>query len=59
MGIAVLPHAAVQPILRALKLRQVALDETWARRSLLMGVRDVDAVPRHVRLLIDHLAVGA
>jgi DNA-binding transcriptional LysR family regulator len=59
MGIAVLPHAAVQPILRALKLRQVALDETWARRSLLMGVRDVDAVPRHVRLLIDHLAVSA
>jgi DNA-binding transcriptional LysR family regulator len=59
MGVAVLPQAAVQPLLRALHLRRIALDDAWAERSLLIGIRDAEALPRHVRVFIDHLVTGA
>jgi DNA-binding transcriptional LysR family regulator len=55
MGVAVLPRDAVQPLLQALELRQIALDEAWAQRQLLIGLRDVNAAPRAARLLVDHL----
>ena len=55
MGVAVLPRDAVQPLLRAMNLRQIALTDDWADRQLLIGLRDVNAVPRAARLLIDHL----
>lgn len=55
MGIAVLPSGAVQELVRSLGLRQIALDDPWAERSLLMGLRDPRAVSRHVRLLLEHL----
>lgn len=55
MGIAVLPEAAVEPLLQPLSLRRIALEAPWADRTLLIGVRDLDAVPRHVRVFIDHL----
>jgi DNA-binding transcriptional LysR family regulator len=59
MGIAVLPREAVQPLVRSMNLRQVALTDAWAQRKLMIGVRDVNAVPRHVRLFIDHLCAQA
>ena len=55
MGIAVLPDVAVEPLLKPLDLRRVALDEPWSDRRLLIGVRDLDGLPRHVRVFIDHL----
>jgi len=55
MGIAVLPCNAIQPHLRSMNLRQISLSDEWARRWLLIGVRDANAIPRHVRMLIDHL----
>lgn len=55
MGVAVLPGAAVQPLLHSMKLCRIELDEAWADRSLLIGLRDASATPRHVRVLIDHL----
>ncbi len=55
LGVAVLPRDAVQPHLRSMNLRQIALQDSWATRHLLIGLRDASAVPRHVRLLIDHL----
>jgi DNA-binding transcriptional LysR family regulator len=55
MGIAVLPDGAAQPLLRALQLRTVSLDEAWAERALLIGVRNVEALARHVRVFVDHL----
>ena len=58
MGVAVLPRDAVQPLLRALNLRQIPLTDDWAERQLLIGLRDVNAVPRTARLLIDHLCAG-
>jgi len=56
MGIAVLPAEAVRELIGSLDLRQIALNDPWAERSLLIGLRDNRAVPRHVRLLLDHLA---
>ncbi len=55
MGVAILPELAVQPHVRSMNLRQIALGDDWASRHLLIGLRDANAVPRHVRLLIDHL----
>ena len=58
LGVAVLPSEAVRPHLRSMNLRQIALQDAWASRRLLIGVRDANAVPRHVRLLIDHLCAA-
>ena len=58
MGVALLPDAAVEPLLRDLKLRRIALDEPWATRSLLIGVRDLDGLQRHARRFLDHLVRG-
>jgi DNA-binding transcriptional LysR family regulator len=55
MGVAVLPGDAVRPHLRSMNLREIALENDWTQRRLLIGLRDPAAVPRHVRLLIDHL----
>ncbi|MDM0111812.1 LysR substrate-binding domain-containing protein [Variovorax sp. J22R133] len=55
LGVAVLPREAIQPHVRSMNLRQIALQDAWASRRLLIGLRDASAVPRHVRLLIDHL----
>lgn len=56
MGVAVLPRDAIQAQLKALPLQQIELEDDWASRRLLIGLRDAAAVPRHVRLLIDHLS---
>lgn len=56
MGIAVLPSDAVRALAGSLNLRQVALKDAWAQRELLIGVRDVNATPRHVRTLIEQIS---
>jgi DNA-binding transcriptional LysR family regulator len=58
LGIAVLPDAAVQPHLRSMNLRRIALADPWVERELLIGVRDLGALPRPARLLRDHLVEG-
>jgi DNA-binding transcriptional LysR family regulator len=55
MGVAILPREAIQPHVRSMNLRQIALEDAWAHRRLLIGLRDANVVPRHVRMLIDHL----
>jgi DNA-binding transcriptional LysR family regulator len=59
MGVAVLPREAIQPHLRSMNLREIGIDDAWARRRLLIGLRDANAVSRHVRNLIDHLCEAA
>ena len=54
LGIAVLPDAAVQPLLKAVGLRKLELSDAWVRRELLLGARDLGALPRPVRSLLDH-----
>jgi DNA-binding transcriptional LysR family regulator len=55
LGVTVLPHGAVKAIARSLDLRLVKLAEPWAERHLLIGLRDLNAAPRPVRLLLKHL----
>jgi DNA-binding transcriptional LysR family regulator len=55
MGVAILPREAIQPHVRSMHLRKVGLTDPWASRKLVLGTRDLKALPRHVRLLIDHL----
>lgn len=55
LGIAILPFGAAEPYLESSNLVLVPIDETWATRSLKLGVRDKAALTRPVRLLIDHL----
>jgi hypothetical protein len=40
---------------RSLDLRLTPLAEPWAQRGLLIGLRDLNAIPQPVRLLINHL----
>jgi DNA-binding transcriptional LysR family regulator len=58
LGIAVLPDAAIQPHLRSMGLVRLELSDPWVERQLLIGVRDPAALPKPVRLLVDHLARG-
>ncbi|HZY20051.1 MAG TPA: LysR substrate-binding domain-containing protein [Ramlibacter sp.] len=55
LGVAVLPDAAARPMLRALDLRSVELTDPWVERELLLGARDLAALPRPARTLLDHL----
>jgi len=55
LGVAILPREAIRPHLKSMHLTQIALEDAWAKRGLLIGMRDAAAVPKHVRLLIDHL----
>jgi DNA-binding transcriptional LysR family regulator len=58
LGVAVLPADAVRALVRSLNLRQIPLQDAWARRQLLIGVRDLDALPSHARMLVEHLAAS-
>lgn len=55
LGLAVLPDAAVQPHLASMGLVRLELTDAWAERELLIGARDLQALPRPARLLLDHL----
>lgn len=58
LGVGVLPREAIQPHLRSMNLREIELEDAWTHRKLVIGLRDANAVPRHVRTLIDHLCTG-
>jgi DNA-binding transcriptional LysR family regulator len=58
LGVAVLPADAVRALVRSLSLRQIPLTDGWARRQLLIGVRDFESLPRAARQLVDHLSRG-
>lgn len=55
LGLAVLPEAAVRPHLASMGLRRIDLADAWAERELLLGARDLQALERPARLLMDHL----
>ena len=58
LGVAVLPVAAIQPHLRSMGLRKIDLTDPWVDRGLLIGARDLGALPRPARLLVDHLVAS-
>lgn len=55
LGIAILPKLAAQPHVRSMGLKQLRLNDDWAKRSLLLGVRDTLSLAAPVRLLAIHL----
>jgi DNA-binding transcriptional LysR family regulator len=55
MGVGVLPQQVFEAMGRQLGLAAVPLDEEWAARSLVIVVRDADALSPVSRLLFDHL----
>ena len=54
LGIAVLPGTAVQLLAKALGLRQLDLTDDWVDRELLLGARDLGALSRPARSLLEH-----
>jgi DNA-binding transcriptional LysR family regulator len=55
MGVGVLPFDVYRAMGQQLGLVAVTLDEEWAERSLIIAVRDANALSPVSRLLFDHL----
>jgi DNA-binding transcriptional LysR family regulator len=55
LGIGIVPKGAARPYLKGLRIRSIALDESWATRDLKICVRSLDALPTAARLLVEHL----
>lgn len=55
LGIGILPRAVAERYTKALGIRIIALNESWARRELKICVRSFDALPVAARLLVNHL----
>lgn len=57
LGVGVLPRRALYRHADGLQLRLIPLDDDWAQRELVIGVRCHDTLPVVVRHLIAHLRV--
>jgi DNA-binding transcriptional LysR family regulator len=55
MGVGVIPIDYYPFVERSMGLRAIALDDDWARRELIIVVRDVEALSPVSRLLFEHL----
>lgn len=53
LGIGVLPSAAAAPHGESMRLTLLQLDEPWARRRLLLGVRDRERLSNPARALVE------
>ena len=58
LGIGVLPRNAAEPYAETRHIKVLTLEEPWARRSLCICVRSLDALPAAARLLVDHLTAA-
>ncbi len=54
-SIGILPRLAVLPFSRTMQLSLVTLSDEWAKRSLLIGVREPELLSAASRLLLEHL----
>jgi len=57
--VAVVPQAAARRHARALRIRPVPLADGWARRSLVLCMQDLAALPPFTRRLVEHLQAGS
>lgn len=55
VGIAIVPLTAAERYQRELRLRLLPLSDSWARRHLVLCIRDADALPTYVRALMQHI----
>jgi len=58
-GVGILPRIAAEPHARSMSIRLIPLTDDWARRRLLLGVRDADTLTVAARLLLAHLRSDA
>ncbi|QBY53321.1 LysR substrate-binding domain-containing protein [Cupriavidus oxalaticus] len=59
MGLGILPRSSAAPYQDTLGIRTVRLDEPWAARQLVIGVRAYDSLSAVARLLVDRLLDAA
>ncbi|MGU3493435.1 LysR family transcriptional regulator [Xanthobacteraceae bacterium A53D] len=55
LGVGILPEAALRPLVNALGLALVTLDEPWARREIAICVREGEELPSATRRLLEEL----
>jgi len=56
VGVAIVPErAAARARASGSNLAVVKLSDPWARRQLLLCVRDLEELPNHARLFVDHI----
>lgn len=55
LGIALMPSAVAERLARLFRLNRIALDEPWAQREYLVGVREQDVLPAVVRRFVEFL----
>ncbi|MCD0501580.1 LysR substrate-binding domain-containing protein [Bordetella petrii] len=54
-GVGILPRLAAEPHARSMSIRLIPLQDDWAHRWLLLGVRDTETLTVAARLLLAHL----
>ena len=59
LGVAVMPSAVAQRFAQLFRVRVLALDEPWARRHYLLGVRTQEVLPMVVQRFVDALCPPA
>lgn len=55
-GIAILPRTIIDIYSNVIPIKSVTLDESWAERELRVGVKSYEVLPKHIRVVVDHLA---
>ncbi len=55
LGIGIVPKGAAKPYFKGLRLHQITLEETWAKRELKICVRSVNGLPAAAKLFVTHL----
>lgn len=55
IGVAIVPQAVAARHARAAHVRRLTLSDPWATRNLVLCVRNLEELPPHARLLVQHL----
>jgi len=55
MGLGIVPELAALPNLLPMKLKMIRLSDGWAKRKLMIGVRDLKTLSAPARTLHNHL----
>ena len=55
LGVALMPSAVAERLARLFRLNRIALDEPWAQREYLVGVREQEVLPAVVRRFVEFL----
>jgi DNA-binding transcriptional LysR family regulator len=55
VGVAVIPERAAAKAQLTGNLVRIRLSDSWAKRQLMLCVRNLDELPKHARQLVDHI----